>query len=76
MRMWNYDVPIGAARYRKVLQGIQPKIVVVEEAAEVMEAHIVTALTPGCEHLILIGDHQQVPTFLPQEPYDSLKFHF
>ncbi|XP_023660655.1 NFX1-type zinc finger-containing protein 1-like isoform X2 [Paramormyrops kingsleyae] len=49
-----------AARYRKVLQGIQPKIVVVEEAAEVMEAHIVMALTPGCEHLILIGDHQQL----------------
>ncbi|KAK6492324.1 NFX1-type zinc finger-containing protein 1-like [Huso huso] len=49
-----------AARYRKVLQDIQPKIVVVEEAAEVLEAHIVTTLTSGCEHLILIGDHQQL----------------
>uniref|UniRef100_W5N812 Zinc finger, NFX1-type containing 1 n=1 Tax=Lepisosteus oculatus TaxID=7918 RepID=W5N812_LEPOC len=49
-----------AARYRKVLQDIKPKIVIVEEAAEVLEAHIVTTLTPACEHLILIGDHQQL----------------
>ena len=31
-----------------------------EEAAEVLESHIVTSLTPGCQHLILIGDHQQL----------------
>ena len=31
-----------------------------EEAAEVLEAHIVTSLTKGCKHLILIGDHQQL----------------
>lgn len=50
----------GAAKYRNVLQKIQPKIVVVEEAAEVLEAHIVTALSKGAEHLILIGDHKQL----------------
>ena len=50
----------GAAKYRNVLQKIQPKIVVVEEAAEVLEAHIVTALSQGTEHLILIGDHKQL----------------
>ncbi|KAI1902280.1 hypothetical protein AGOR_G00043080 [Albula goreensis] len=49
-----------AARYRRVLQNIQPRIVVVEEAAEVLEAHIVTTLTSACQHLILIGDHQQL----------------
>ena len=32
----------------------------VEEAAEVLESHIVTSLSPGCQHLILIGDHQQL----------------
>ena len=31
-----------------------------EEAAEVLESHILTSLTPGCQHLILIGDHQQL----------------
>lgn len=29
--------------------------VIVEEAAEVLESHIVTSLTEHCEHLILIG---------------------
>ncbi|XP_041041003.1 NFX1-type zinc finger-containing protein 1-like isoform X2 [Carcharodon carcharias] len=50
----------GAAKYRTVLQDIRPKIVIVEEAAEVLEAHIITVLSSACEHLILIGDHQQL----------------
>ena len=50
----------GAARYRNVLRRIQPKIVIVEEAAEVLEAHVVTTLSNQCQHLILIGDHQQL----------------
>ena len=29
--------------------------VLVEEAAEVLESHIVTCITPACQHLILIG---------------------
>ena len=49
-----------AARYRRILQRICPKIVLVEEAAAVLEAHIITSLTKGCQHLILIGDHQQL----------------
>ncbi|XP_033625660.1 NFX1-type zinc finger-containing protein 1-like isoform X1 [Asterias rubens] len=50
----------GAARLRSVLQLLHPRIVIVEEAAEVLEAHIITALTAKCQHLILIGDHQQL----------------
>ncbi|XP_022092094.1 NFX1-type zinc finger-containing protein 1-like isoform X2 [Acanthaster planci] len=50
----------GAAKYRAVLQRLRPGIVVVEEAAEVLEAHIITTLTAACQHLILIGDHQQL----------------
>lgn len=49
-----------AARYQSVLKEIGPKIVIVEEAAEVLEAHILTTLSKKCEHLILIGDHQQL----------------
>ncbi|WAR28330.1 ZNFX1-like protein [Mya arenaria] len=49
-----------AARYLPVLSDIKPKIVIVEEAAEVLEAHIITTLSKGCEHLILIGDHKQL----------------
>ncbi|XP_077865643.1 NFX1-type zinc finger-containing protein 1-like, partial [Saccoglossus kowalevskii] len=50
----------GAAKYRSILQHIRPKIVIVEEAAEVLESHIVTTLSSGFQHLILIGDHQQL----------------
>ncbi|XP_072949023.1 NFX1-type zinc finger-containing protein 1-like [Epargyreus clarus] len=50
----------GAARLRKLLIALAPPIVIVEEAAEVLEQHIVTSLTKDCQHLILIGDHQQL----------------
>lgn len=50
----------GAARYQTLLQAIKCPIVIVEEAAEVLESHIVVALTKSCQHLILIGDHKQL----------------
>ena len=50
----------GAARYQHIIQQLAPPIVIIEEAAEVLEAHVVTALNPGCKHLILIGDHKQL----------------
>lgn len=50
----------AAAKNVDLLRALKPKIVIVEEAAEVLEAHIITALTKDTEHLILIGDHQQL----------------
>ena len=50
----------GAARLHSVVKNIKSTIMIVEEAAEVFEAHIVASLTPSCQHLILIGDHQQL----------------
>lgn len=50
----------GAAKFRKALQEVRPRLVIVEEAAEVLEAHIITTLSKDCQHLILIGDHQQL----------------
>ncbi|KAM6298780.1 LOW QUALITY PROTEIN: NFX1-type zinc finger-containing protein 1 [Aegotheles albertisi] len=50
----------GAAKYRQILQKVEPQIVIVEEAAEVLEAHTITTLSKACQHLILIGDHQQL----------------
>ena len=49
-----------AAYYRHVLQQVRPKIIIVEEAAEILEAHVITVMTPFTEHLVLIGDHQQL----------------
>lgn len=37
------------------------QVIIVEEAAEVLEAHVLTSLTHTTEHLILIGDHLQLP---------------
>ncbi|XP_060534908.1 NFX1-type zinc finger-containing protein 1-like isoform X2 [Cylas formicarius] len=50
----------GAARLQSSIQTLKSPIVIVEEAAEVLEAHIVAALTGSCRHLILIGDHLQL----------------
>ena len=50
----------GAAKYQHILHLVKPKIIVVEEAAEVLESHIVAGLTAGTQHLILIGDHKQL----------------
>ena len=50
----------GAAKYQQILNDIGPRIVIIEEAAEVLEAHIITTLSEGCDHVILIGDHQQL----------------
>ncbi|ROT85793.1 hypothetical protein C7M84_006452 [Penaeus vannamei] len=50
----------GAAQYSAVMQDLSPAIVIIEEAAEILESHVITALTSKCQHLILIGDHQQL----------------
>ncbi|XP_004547697.3 NFX1-type zinc finger-containing protein 1 [Maylandia zebra] len=50
----------GAAKFRQTLQEVCPRLVIVEEAAEVLEAHTITTLSRACQHLILIGDHQQL----------------
>ena len=50
----------GAARNSELIRQLNPRIIVVEEAAEVLEAHVIATLTPHVQHLILIGDHQQL----------------
>uniref|UniRef100_A0A1B6E310 RZ-type domain-containing protein n=1 Tax=Clastoptera arizonana TaxID=38151 RepID=A0A1B6E310_9HEMI len=49
-----------AAKLIGILDQLASKIVIAEEAAEVLEAHIITSLTTHCQHLILIGDHKQL----------------
>ncbi|OAL28194.1 hypothetical protein AYO20_09522 [Fonsecaea nubica] len=49
------------ARTLPILRKLNSKVLVCEEAGEVLEAHIRTALLPSLEHAILIGDHLQLP---------------
>ena len=50
----------GLARNLEVLRRVRAKVVMIEEAGEVLEAHTLTALLPSVEHAILIGDHEQL----------------
>ncbi|KAK4872848.1 hypothetical protein RN001_014877 [Aquatica leii] len=50
----------SAARLQTIIKNLESPIVVVEEAAEVLESHVVVSVTSHCKHLILIGDHQQL----------------
>ncbi|KAH0538544.1 hypothetical protein FGG08_004877 [Glutinoglossum americanum] len=50
----------GLARNLDMLRRLPSKVLLCEEAGEVMEAHILTALLPSIEHCILIGDHEQL----------------
>ncbi|KAF2793162.1 hypothetical protein K505DRAFT_350116 [Melanomma pulvis-pyrius CBS 109.77] len=50
----------GLARNIELLQRVQAKVMLCEEAGEVLEAHTLTAILPGVEHTILIGDHEQL----------------
>ncbi|KAH0839427.1 hypothetical protein J3R83DRAFT_202 [Lanmaoa asiatica] len=42
------------------LQSLSPKVLMVEEAGQVLEAHVLGSLVPSVEHLILIGDPLQL----------------
>ena len=46
----------GLSKYRSLVSALRPRIVLVEEAAETMEAPVTSACFPTTEHLILVGD--------------------
>ncbi|KAF2803286.1 P-loop containing nucleoside triphosphate hydrolase protein [Mytilinidion resinicola] len=50
----------GLSKYRALVESLNPRIILVEEAAETLEAPIIAACLPSLEHLILVGDHQQL----------------
>jgi helicase required for RNAi-mediated heterochromatin assembly 1 len=50
----------GLSKYRPLLAALHPKIVLVEEAAEVLEAPVTAACMESVEQLILVGDHEQL----------------
>jgi AAA domain len=51
----------GAAIHKEVLIAAMAKIVIVEEAGEILEAHLLTSMNSSTvEQLVLIGDHKQL----------------
>ena len=50
----------GLSKYRPLIASLKPKIILIEEAAEVIEAPVTAACIESLEHLILVGDHNQL----------------
>jgi hypothetical protein len=50
----------GLAKRISVLRRVRSKVIICEEAGEVMEPHMISALLPTVEHCIQIGDHEQL----------------
>ena len=50
----------GAAMHADLLASISPGVVLIEEAGEVLEAHIISGTYKDAKHLIMIGDHKQL----------------
>ena len=65
----------GCSKYSAILELCNFNTIIIEEAAEVLESHVLSTLTPKVNHLILIGDHQQ----LRPKPYNyeiATKYNF
>ncbi|CAI2168909.1 11576_t:CDS:10 [Funneliformis geosporum] len=50
----------GAAKFQSLISKVNPKVIICEEAGEVLEAHILSTLTSETQQLILIGDPNQL----------------
>ena len=50
----------GLSKYRDLISSLQPRVLLVEEAAQSREAQITAALLPTLQQLVLVGDHQQL----------------
>ena len=48
----------GAAKYTEDLRAVSPGVLLVEEAGEILESHVITALSASTTQMILIGDHK------------------
>ncbi|KAE8349886.1 P-loop containing nucleoside triphosphate hydrolase protein [Aspergillus coremiiformis] len=50
----------GAAKFSADIKLASPGIVLLEEAGEILESHVLAAIGPQTKQLVLIGDHQQL----------------
>ena len=50
----------ACAKYSTILESNNFEIIIIEEAAEVLESHVLSLLTKNTKRLILIGDHKQL----------------
>ncbi|KAI8631591.1 P-loop containing nucleoside triphosphate hydrolase protein [Xylariaceae sp. FL1651] len=65
----------GLCKYRGLLAALQPRTMLIEEAAETKEANILSALYPSLQQLILVGDHQQLAPHCDTPGLRDAPFH-
>ena len=56
--------------HQSVLKCLAPAVILVEEAAEILESNVLAVLNSNLQHLILIGDHQQLRPTVASYPLD------
>ncbi|KAF1951321.1 P-loop containing nucleoside triphosphate hydrolase protein [Byssothecium circinans] len=66
----------GLSKYRPLIASLRPRIVLVEEAAETLEAPVTAACVPSLEHLILVGDHQQLRPHCQVHEFEDEPYYF
>lgn len=59
----------GFSKYRAVIAALKPKIVLIEEAGETLEAPVIATCVPSLQQLVLVGDHKQL------RPHCHMKDH-
>lgn len=60
-----------AATLHDIISAARPTVVIIEEAGEILEAHVLTSLCRSVRKVIMIGDHKQLRPKL--EHYDLQK---
>jgi superfamily I DNA and/or RNA helicase len=54
----------AAAKYTRNIHDAAPDVILVEEAGEILESHVITALGHAAKQLVLIGDHKYAQLFI------------
>ena len=59
----------GAAKHQAVLRSVKPSVLMVEEAAEILEGQILGCFVDSIRQIILIGDHRQLKPSVDDKDY-------
>ncbi|KAL2849230.1 P-loop containing nucleoside triphosphate hydrolase protein [Aspergillus pseudoustus] len=65
----------GLSKYRALVTSVKPRIVLIEEAAESIEAPITAACLDSLQQLILVGDHQQLRGHCTEKDLEGEPFY-
>lgn len=66
----------GFSKYRGLLHALQPKTILIEEAAETLEAPVTVACLASLQHLILVGDHKQLRPHCHVKAHEDKPYYF